>query len=141
MDALGAGDWGKAAGLYLQGLYWAYLLRVWPLERVLRLLRLKTRRASRPCRDDPARIARLVGLVIRRSTVPFASRCLVRSLVLFSRLGPGRPGLRLHLGMRPGWGARPGPGHAWVTLEGRGLLPGDESAAAQYREFLVLEAG
>ena len=121
-----------------RGIYLAALLRARPLERVLA-------RVSRPDRlglparyaDDPRAAARLASAVFRRATLPFSSRCLVRSLFLFALLHPSRPDLRLIVGLRktPAGGVE---GHAWVTLDGQPLCPGDELAPAAFVTLLTL---
>ena len=79
---------------------------------------------------DPAALAELVNAVVNRWTVPIAGPCLVRSLMLFGRLAPEVPGLRITLGFR-----REGestPGHAWLSVGGEPLLPGDRNAPQAY---------
>ncbi len=127
----------KVGAAYLRGLYFAYLLRTRPVLRVLRLAEA----ASLPAGLKglaPPEAAGLVDAVFRRRSMPLASRCLVRSLVLYSMLRGS--GVRLHLGLAPrGRGTR--GGHAWVTWQGTPLLPEDRMAREQYAEFLVWPEG
>lgn len=128
------------ATLYSRGLYLAYLLRVSPIAHVIA-------RAGRPdrlgvgadCARTPEDAAALVDRLFGRWTLPFTSRCLVESLLLFALLHPVVPGVRLHIGLNVK-GKHPFSvtGHAWVSVDGRPLLTRDWNAPAVFQPVTVV---
>lgn len=128
------------AALYVRGVYLAGLLRVWPLQRVIARVGRPDRlglRADR-CRS-PEAAAVLVERLFGRWTLPFTSRCLVESLLLFAVLHPVIPQVQLDVGLNVGSG-HPFTviGHAWVSIDGRPLLARDRNAPSRFRSVLAV---
>lgn len=128
------------ARVYSRGLYLAGLLRVAPLQRVID-------RVSRPdrlglpadCCSSPEAAAVLVEWCVRRATLPFTSRCLVQSLLLFALLHPTVPDLRLVVGVRiEDEDPFSVTGHAWVSIGAQPLLARDRTAFSTFHPVMVV---
>lgn len=128
------------ATLYSRGLYLACLLRVWPLQRVIaRVLRPDRLGIRADCCRSPEAAAVLVERLFGRWTLPFTSRCLVESLLLYALLHPATPQVQLDVGLKVE-GEHPFTviGHAWVSIDGRPLLARDRNAPSRFRSVLAV---
>lgn len=126
--------------VYVRGLYLAWLLHAWPLQRILaRVERADRLGVAGPRPVRPEDLAALVELIVRRWTFPFTSRCMVQSLLLFALLHPDVPGIRLVIGLRTdGASRRDVVGHAWVTVGDRPLLERDRLAPSTFHSIVTL---
>lgn len=127
------------ATLYSRGLYLACLLRLWPLHRVIAHVGRSDRLGIRAdCCRSPEVAAMLVERLFRRWTLPFTSRCLVESLLLFALLHPVIPQVQLDVGLKVE-GEHPFSviGHAWVSIDGRPLLARDRTAPSTFHSVMA----
>lgn len=126
--------------LYLRGLWLAFLLRIWPVQRVVDHVRgWKGPVLSRASSSSPQELALLTDQLIRRWTLPFSGRCLVRSLLLFAVLRRGVPEVGLVVGLDADQGPEPSvAGHAWITVDGRPLFERDNAAAANFTPVITV---
>lgn len=130
------------SSLYLRGIYVAALLRRWPLHRVAARVTAPDR-LGLPSKHGlaPEAVGDLVSAVITWWSLPFTSRCLVRSFLLYALLHD-RSRVEMIIGFRaPGTGQRAVEGHAWIAVEGRPLLAADLHARDVFSPVFVLPRG
>lgn len=128
------------AALYVRGVYLACLLRAWPLQRVIARVSRPDRLGIRTdCCASPEAAAVRVERLFGRWTLPFTSRCLVESLLLFALLHPVVPLVQLDVGLNAE-SEHPFTvtGHAWVSIAGRPLLARDRDAPSRFRSVLAV---
>ncbi|MBI3402359.1 MAG: lasso peptide biosynthesis protein [Acidobacteria bacterium] len=128
------------ATLYARGVYLACLLHAWPLHRVTARVRRPDRLGIRAdwC-VSPETAAELIERLFGRWTLPFTSRCLVESLLLFALLHPVVPQVRLDIGLKvEGEYPFSVTGHAWVSVDGRPLLARDRTAPSTFRSVMAV---
>lgn len=128
------------AKLYSRGLYLACLLRVWPLHRVIARVGRSDRLGIRAdCCRSPEAAAMLVERLFGRWTLPFTSRCLVESLLLFALLHPVIPQVQLDVGLKVE-GEHPFSvtGHAWVSIDGQPVLARDRTAPSTFHSVMAV---
>ncbi|MBI3493578.1 MAG: lasso peptide biosynthesis protein [Acidobacteria bacterium] len=113
---------------------------MWPLHRVIARVGRSDRLGIRAdCCRTPDAAAALIERLFWRWTLPFTSRCLVESLLLFALLHPVVPKVQLDVGLKVE-GEHPLSviGHAWVSIDGRPLLARDRTAPSVFQSVMAV---